>query len=63
MSLKTVKTHVLLTRDAAVRVANDLRNECKPCSDPYAYYSKILGLAGYKFYKVDQYVTTSYPEI
>lgn len=60
MSLKTVKTHVFLTRDAAVRVATELRNECKPCSDPYSSGSK-WPLA--KVYMVDQYVTTGYPEI
>lgn len=61
MSLKTVKTHVLLTRDEAVRVATELRNECKPCSDPYTAYKKEMPL--HKFYQVDQYAVTSYPEI
>lgn len=60
MGLKIVETHVTLSREGAAKVANDLRNECKPCSDPYAYYSKKSGT---RFYAVDQYVSTSYPEI
>ena len=58
MSLKTVKVHITGTRESAVKIADNLRNECKPCSDPCPTLYKNMPM-----WQVSQYVTTGYPEI
>jgi len=58
MCIKTVKIHTAATRELAAKIAEQLRNEAKPCSDPY----NNTDLKG-NIWKVSQYVATSYPEL